>query len=210
MSLRLWWAQLATQQIDGLLVVGGRAGYTTAARLQSSNAASSRRSIPIVCLPASIANDLPGAPMSIGADSALNTIVNILDLVKQTAVATRQCYVVETAGGDCGYLTLMSGLAAGAEQVYLPEEGISLAGLQADVARINQGFATGKRLGLMLRNECADPIYTTGFLRALFEKEGGDLFQCSRWCSASWLRGVALRLSTAPWRRGLPHRASLA
>ena len=129
-----------------------------------------------MCLPASIANDLPGTGASIGADSALNTIVKILDLVKQTAVATRQCYVVETPGGNCGYLTLMSGLAAGAEQVYLPEDGITLAGLQADVARLRQGFAAGKRLGLMLRNECAERIYTTGFLRALFEKEGGDLF----------------------------------
>jgi 6-phosphofructokinase 1 len=79
-------------------------------------------------------------------------------------------------GRNCGYLTLMSGLAAGAEQVYLPEEGISLAGLQADILRISRGFAEGKRLALMLRNECADPIYTTGFLHALFEKEGGELF----------------------------------
>jgi 6-phosphofructokinase 1 len=168
--------QLALWQIDGLLVIGGRAGYTTAAQLQSHMAARPGRSLPIVCLPASIANDLPGTGTSIGADSALNTIVKILDLVKQTAVATRQCYVVETAGGGCGYLTLMSGLAVGAEQVYLPEDGITLAGLQADVAQLNQGFAAGKRLGLMLRNECADPIYTTGFLRALFEKEGGNLF----------------------------------
>ncbi|NTU83499.1 MAG: hypothetical protein HGA45_29705, partial [Chloroflexales bacterium] len=167
--------QRALQEIDGLLVIGGRAGYTTAARLQSA-AASAGQSLPIVCLPASIANDLPGTDTSIGADSALNTIVTILDLVKQTAVATRQCYVVETAGGGCGYLTLMSGLAAGAEQVYLPEDGITLAGLLADVARLNQGFAAGKRLGLMLRNEHADPLYTTGFLRALFEKEGGDLY----------------------------------
>jgi 6-phosphofructokinase 1 len=168
--------QLAHWQLDGLLVVGGRSGYTTAVQLHSHIVASSGRSIPIVCLPASIANDLPGTGTSIGADSALNTIVNILDLVKQTAVATKQCYVVEMAGGNCGYLTLMSGLAAGAEQVYLPEDGITLAGLQADVARLKQGFAGGKRLGLVLRNECADPIYTTGFLHALFEKEGGDLF----------------------------------
>jgi 6-phosphofructokinase 1 len=169
--------QLAAAQIDGLLVVGGRAGYAAAARLQGHIGASSGRSIPIVCLPASIANELPGTNISIGADSALNTLVKVLDLLKQTAVATRQCYVVETAGGDCGYLTLMSGLAGGAVQVYLPEDGITLAGLQTDVARLREGSAAGRRLGLMLRNECADPIYTTGFLRALFEKEGGDLFE---------------------------------
>ena len=71
---------------------------------------------------------------------------------------------------------MMSGLATGAERVYLPEDGITLAELQRDVADLRAGFEGGKRLGLMIRNEKADPYYTTGFLVTLFEKEGGDLF----------------------------------
>jgi len=91
-------------------------------------------------------------------------------------VAARRCFVVEVMGRNCGYLALMSGLATGAERVYLPEEGVSLSDLQADVVHLVEGFEHGKRLGLMIRNENADPLYTTDFLCSLFEKEGGDLF----------------------------------
>jgi 6-phosphofructokinase 1 len=84
--------------------------------------------------------------------------------------------VVEVMGHDSGYLALLSGLATGAERVYLPEEGITLDDLQGDVAALTAGFERGKRLGLVIRGERADAIYTTGFLNSLFEKEGGDLF----------------------------------
>jgi 6-phosphofructokinase 1 len=70
----------------------------------------------------------------------------------------------------------MGGLATGAERVYLNEEGVTLANLQFDLQNLIQGFRSGKRLGLMIRNEHAHPIYTTDFMRSLFEVEGGELF----------------------------------
>jgi 6-phosphofructokinase 1 len=70
----------------------------------------------------------------------------------------------------------MGGLATGAERVYLPENGVSVADLQLDVESLMEGFRHGKRLGLLIRNEHADLLYTTEFMRALFEKEGGELF----------------------------------
>jgi 6-phosphofructokinase 1 len=70
----------------------------------------------------------------------------------------------------------MGGLATGAERVYLNEEGVRLADLQVDLQNLVNGFRKGKRLGLMIRNEHAHPIYTTEFMRALFEVEGEDLF----------------------------------
>jgi 6-phosphofructokinase 1 len=79
-------------------------------------------------------------------------------------------------GRDCGYLALMSALATGAERVYLPEEGITLDDLTGYVQALTEGFRSGRRLGLVIRSENADPVYTTGFLTSLFEKEGGDLF----------------------------------
>jgi 6-phosphofructokinase 1 len=127
-------------------------------------------------LPASIDNNLPGSQLSIGSDTALNCIISDVDKIKQSAVASRRCFVVEVMGGDCGYLALISGLATGAERVYLPEEGVSLADLQEDVADLVLGFEHGKRLGLMIRNEHADSLYTSDFMSALFEKEGGELF----------------------------------
>jgi 6-phosphofructokinase 1 len=168
--------QLARHQIDGMLMIGGWAGYEAAYQLHAGRREYPEFNIPIVCLPASINNDLPASDLSVGADTALNNIVTDVDKIKQSAVATRRCFVVEVMGHDCGYLPLMSGMATGAETQYLPEEGITLANLQRDVAMLNEGFDSGKRLGLVIRGERADPVYTTSFIEALFEKEGGDRF----------------------------------
>ena len=59
----------------------------------------------------------------------------------------------------CGYLALMGGMATGAERVYLHEEGIKLRDLQEDVEKLLNGFQSGKRLGLMIRNERANRVY---------------------------------------------------
>ncbi len=79
-------------------------------------------------------------------------------------------------GRYCGYLALMSGLATGAERVYLHEEGVTLKDLEQDLADLVRGFEAGKRISLMIRNENANPLYTTAFMCALFEEEGRDLF----------------------------------
>jgi 6-phosphofructokinase 1 len=167
---------LRDQRIDGLLMIGGWEGYRMAHEIFKRREAVPAFRIPLVCLPASINNNLPGSEVSIGADTALNSIITDVDKIKQSAVATRRCFVVEVMGRDCGYLALMSGLATGAERVYLPEEGVTLADLQTDVTNLTRDFAQGKRLGLMIRNEMADPVYTTAFMCALFEKEGRDYF----------------------------------
>ena len=150
--------------------IPGRACFT------ASDANIRRLDIPIVCLPATINNDLPATELSIGSDTALNSIVVDVDKIKQSAVASLRCFVVEVMGRDCGYLALMSALATGAERVYLPEEGITLDDLTAYVQALTKEFRSGRRLGLVIRSENADPVYTTGFLTSLFEKEGGDLF----------------------------------
>ena len=167
---------LRAHGIEGLLVIGGWSAYEAAHRLSLARAQYPAFNIPIICLPASIDNNLPGSEISIGADTALNNIVEVVDKIKQSAVATRRCFVIEVMGRECGYLALMSGLASGAERVYLPEEGITLHDLEADLAEMIQGFRQGKRLSLMIRNEQANPLYTASFIAALFEQEGGGLF----------------------------------
>ncbi len=163
--------------INGLLMIGGSAGYRACHRLFSERENFPAFKLPMICLPASINNNLPGSELSIGSDTALNSIVEAIDRIKQTAVASRRCFVVEVMGRECGYLALMSGLATGAERVYLPEEGITLRDLQADIDEMSYWFQRGKRLSLVIRNEKANPIYTTAFLAALFEEEGSDLFE---------------------------------
>ncbi len=100
-------------------------------------------SIPIVCVPASINNDVPASDISIGSDSALNSIVTDVDKIKDSADTAHRCFIVEVMGHDCGYLALMAGLTTGAEQVYLPEEGISLDGLQEDLHTLRTRFVEG-------------------------------------------------------------------
>ncbi len=162
--------------IDGILFIGGWPAYENAYRLTRKRKDYPAFNIPFVLLPASINNNLPGSDLSIGADTALNNIVEAVDKIKDSAVALRRCFVVEVMGRNCGYLALMSGLANGAERVYLHEEGVTLSDLQQDVNNLSQGFKAGKRLGLMIRNEHANEVYTTGFMCALFEEEGKDSF----------------------------------
>jgi 6-phosphofructokinase 1 len=162
--------------IDALLIIGGWTAYETAYSMLRERPNFPSFNIPLVCLPASINNNLPGSEFSIGADTALNSIVDAVDKIKQSAVATRRCFVVEVMGHYCGYLALMSGMATGAERVYLHEEGVRLRDLQVDVEKLLSGFQSGKRLGLMIRNEYANPVYTTSFMCSLFEEEGHDVF----------------------------------
>lgn len=168
---------LERHAVQGLMIIGGWAGYEAAYRLYQARSEFPAFNIPIICLPASIDNNLPGSELSIGADTALNSIVEAVDKIKQSAVAARRVFVVEVMGGDCGYLALMSGLATGAERVYLPEEGVTLKNLQEDVDQLVAAFERGKRLGLLIRNEHANSTYDTAFMSALFKEEGDDRFQ---------------------------------
>ena len=167
---------IETHKIQGLLVIGGWAAYEAAATLFNKRADFPLFKIPLICLPATINNDLPGSELSIGTDTALNNIIQVIDKIKQSAIATRRCFIVEVMGYYCGYLALMSGLATGAERVYLHEEGITLKSLQDDILKLKHGLSQGKRLGLLIRNEKANHIYTTSFMRALFEEESEDAF----------------------------------
>ena len=168
---------LEKHRVDAIIMIGGWAGYHAVHRLYEERHNFPAFDIPLICIPASINNNLPGSELSIGADTALNSIVEVVDKIKQSAVALNRCFIVEVMGRYCGYLALMSAIATGAERVYLHEEGITLKDLERDIELLKQGFQQGKRLGLMIRNETANSFYTTSFISALFEEEGGDLFE---------------------------------
>ncbi len=169
--------RLAALDIRALLIIGGLAGYRFAEQLQRYQGACSALKLPVLCLPATIDNNLPGTDISLGADTALNSIVSALDKIKQSAVAMRRVFVVEVMGGECGYLALLSALASGAEGAYLPEQGISIADIAADVERLRQRFKEGKRLGLLIRGEGATTMYPTAFLAALLQQESQGQFE---------------------------------
>ena len=100
--------------VEGLVVIGGEGSLTGALRLQE-------RGVKTVGIPATIDNDVFGTDTAIGVDTALNTALEAIDRIKDTASSHQRAHVVEVMGRRCGYLALMSGIAGGAEVVLVPE-----------------------------------------------------------------------------------------
>ncbi len=167
---------LEEHRVDALLVIGGWNAYQAAHLLHRERDRFPALRIPMVCVPASIDNNLPGSELSIGADTALNVITQAIERLKVSGAAAKRAFVVETMGRYCGFLALLSGLSGGAERVYLHEEGITLKALQEDVEWLQRSFATGRKLFLAVRNEEANSLYTTDFMARLLEEEGGPLY----------------------------------
>ena len=162
-----------SMHLDGLIVIGGWSAYEGVQLLANERGRYPGLQIPIVCVPATIDNNLPGTLSSIGADTALNVVVDCIDKVKMSASASQRCFIIETMGHDCGYLALMGGFAGGAEQVYLHETGITLDALRTDINWLRDSFDShGRSLFLGVRNENANPNYTTDVLAHLFDQEG--------------------------------------
>jgi len=134
-------------KLDGIFVIGGN-GSLRGARWLSENG------IPTIGIPASIDNDIPQTRMAIGVDSALNTVVECLNRLRDTAVAHERAFVVEVMGRHSGYIALMSGLAGGAEIILLPENPCSLASIGM---RVREGIQKGKTHSILVVAEGFTP-----------------------------------------------------
>ncbi|MCU0572330.1 MAG: 6-phosphofructokinase [Syntrophobacteraceae bacterium] len=170
-------ATLEQHSIKGLIAIGGWGTYQKIERFVAERQRFSPFRIPMVLVPASIDNNLPGTEFCIGSDTALNNIVDALDKIRHTAGATRRAFIVEVMGRQSGFLALMGALASGAEKAYLPETGISLEDLIRDVETLKISFSSGKRMVIFLRNEQSSYHYTTDFIRRLMEEESKDEFE---------------------------------
>src|SRR5512133_1056014 len=100
--------------VQGLVVIGGNGSQTGAHEL-------SKAGFPVVGVASTIDNDLVGSDITIGVDTALNTALEAIDRIKDTASSHHRAFVVEVMGRDSGYLALMAGIAGGAEMVVIPE-----------------------------------------------------------------------------------------
>lgn len=168
--------QLEKNRISALVIMGGFHAYATVRLMERERHRYPAFDIPIAVVPASIDNNLPGWPMAVGADTALNTVVDAIDMVRMSASASKRAFIVETMGRGCGFLPLVGGIAAGAEKAYLPELGINLPDLEEDIAALVDAFDTGRNFYLAVTGEDASQYYTTDVLRRLFEAEGKGRF----------------------------------
>jgi len=116
-------AVLANRGIDGLIVIGGNGSLTGALHLADPAEIGSGAPLKILGIPASIDNDLGLTGLSIGVDTAMNTIVEACDKIADTATAHDRTFIVEVMGRDCGYLAMTSAIAVGADLALFPEAG---------------------------------------------------------------------------------------
>jgi 6-phosphofructokinase 1 len=113
-GLRKAISNLRGHGIDGLVVIGGNGS-------QAGSACLHERGFPVVGIASTIDNDLFGTDVTIGVDTAVNTTLQAIDMLRTTASSHQRAFLVETMGRDCGYIALMTGIAGGAEVIVTPE-----------------------------------------------------------------------------------------
>lgn len=132
--------QLRAHEIDGLVVIGGDGSYRGAKAL-------TKRGIPCVGVPGTIDNDIAGTDYTIGFDTALNTVIEAIDKIRDTATSHDRSFIIEVMGRDAGDLALWAGLAGGAETILIPEESHDL----EDMAeRLKRGRDRGKKHSIII------------------------------------------------------------
>uniref|UniRef100_A0A672J7L9 ATP-dependent 6-phosphofructokinase n=1 Tax=Salarias fasciatus TaxID=181472 RepID=A0A672J7L9_SALFA len=172
---------IAKFNIHALVIIGGFEAYVGGLELVQAREKYEEMCIPMVVIPATVSNNVPGSDFSIGADTALNTITSTCDRIKQSAAGTkRRVFIVETMGGYCGYLATMAGLAAGADAAYIFEDKFNIKDLEVNVEHLVEKMKTTVKRGLILRNENCNANYTTDFIFNLYSEEGKGVFDCRK------------------------------
>ncbi|XP_069762262.1 ATP-dependent 6-phosphofructokinase, muscle type-like isoform X3 [Narcine bancroftii] len=174
-------ANISKFGINGLLIIGGFEAFLGALQVLDGRCQYEELCIPVMVIPATVSNNVPGSDFSIGADTALNAITSTCDRIKQSAAGTkRRVFIIETMGGYCGYLATMAGLAAGADAAYIYEDPFSIHDLQVNVEHLTEKMKTTVKRGLVLRNEKANEHYSTDFIYNLYSEEGQGIFDCRK------------------------------
>ncbi|MFC4737538.1 6-phosphofructokinase [Bacillus daqingensis] len=132
--------QLKKFGIEALVVIGGDGSFQGAKKL-------AERGFPTIGVPGTIDNDIPGTDYTIGFDTALNTVIDAVDKIRDTATSHERTYVVEVMGRDAGDLALWAGLADGAETIMIPEVNENM---EEIVKRLKRGHDRGKKHSIIL------------------------------------------------------------
>ncbi len=148
--------------INALVIIGGDGSLNGAHALACEG-------IPVVGVPASIDNDIWGTNMAIGVDTAMNTIMEAVDKLRDTASSHGRTFVVETMGRGCGYLAVMAGIVCGAEMVLIPEVPVTM---EEVVEALDSAYRREKTYAIIVVAEGAS-IRTSELVRVLNEKRVG-------------------------------------
>jgi len=124
---------LKSHEIDAFICIGGDGTFTGA------NVLSGEMDIPVIGIPGTIDNDIYGTDHTIGYDTALNTVIEAVDKIRDTAGSHHRIFFIEVMGRAAGFIALSSAIASGAENVLIPEELTDIAKLAADLKEQNKG-----------------------------------------------------------------------
>lgn len=137
--------QLNAHAVEAVVVIGGEGSMNGAHALH-------KLAVPVIGIPASIDNDIEGTDMALGVDTALNTIIENIDKLRDTASSHQRAFIVETMGRHCGYLALTAGIIAGAEVILIPEQE---QGAEDVIAAISDAYVRGKTHAIIVAAEGA-------------------------------------------------------
>lgn len=137
--------ELNENEIDAVIVIGGDGSLNGARALASYG-------VKVIGIPASIDNDIWGTEMSIGVDTALNTIIRAIDQLRDTASSHNRAFIIEVMGRNCGYLAQVSSIISGAELVLLPEVDVDI---QMVAKVIEDSYIRGKNHAIIVVAEGA-------------------------------------------------------
>ena len=127
--------------IEALVVIGGDGTFTGAIHLQKEHG------IPVVGIPGTIDNDINGTDYTIGYDTALNTVVDAIDKIRDTASSHDRLFLIEVMGRDAGDIALNAGIGAGAEEILIPEEDL---GVERMMESLKKSRQTGKTSSIIV------------------------------------------------------------
>ena len=137
---------LNERSIDGLIVIGGDGSLRGALTLH-------KRGIRVIGVPGSIDNDIMGTDTCIGVDTALNTILEAIDRLRDTASSHGRAFLIEVMGRSCGYLALTSGILGGAEMTVIPEQDVTIEQIGE---RLHNAYIRGKNHAIAVIAEGAN------------------------------------------------------
>lgn len=133
-------AQMKKHGLEGLVVIGGDGSYRGAMAL-------TKKGFPAVGVPGTIDNDIPGTDFTIGFDTALNTVIEAIDKIRDTATSHERTFIIEVMGRDAGDLALWAGLAGGAETILIPEQNFDIDDM---IERLEKGKKRGKKHSIII------------------------------------------------------------
>jgi len=121
--------KLKESNVDGLVVIGGDGSFTGAMIFNQEF------NFPVMGIPGTIDNDIFGTTHTLGFDTALNTVVEAIDKIRDTASSHNRLFFIEVMGRDVGHIALNAGVAGGAEEILIPEEDLGLERLEESLRR---------------------------------------------------------------------------